>query len=485
MNHQIVIDAHGLAVWQDGPSRVLQLATANPDAAGQLKTWLAAHPGQITLIADMADERHVIERLPRASRADQQTLIQRRLARQFPDSPFTCAWPQPPDGEQYAVMLIALTRPALLDPWLGALGDAAFHGAAVFRKLTSVPFLIERWYRRARALPEEGLLLAFGGGGMRQLLFRQRRLGFTRVIPARAATLAENLPIYAHELSQTLDWLAGQRLIGKHPAVRVLAARADFPLLRELITANDVELDFIDLAAQLANPLPANEAPSLLAMAIAEAQGRGALGQYACPPLHHARRIATVRRFLFGVTALLTAGQLAAAGVDLIVMDDLEGDIARSAASQRERHDELGALETRVRQQHPTAAMLEAGLDAIEQRTHAPAVDTMAVLVAVGRLLAEAPHLRLETLSWRLADTDREAPDSNNADVIIEFTAVIDDATDSAAESVTSPARHAETLRVLWQRQHNHPARIQAHADGRLSFAAALVTPGPAEEARP
>jgi hypothetical protein len=389
---------------------------------------------------------------------------------------------------QVAVLLLALTRPALLTPWLETLAEAAREGKTCFRALTSVPLLLERWYRRARALPEHALLLAPGCGGMRQLLFRQRRLVFTRVIPAHAPTLAENLPLYADELDQTLAWLASQRLTGNTLAVRILAPAADLPALRGLATAGgihgihnptrNIDLDVIDLAAHIM-PIPSTkDAPALLTLVTRESHRHGMPPHYACPPLQAARRIVTARRLLTGATALLTASSLAAAGVDFSALRDLDRELAQQSARQHEWNNELRLLETRSLTRQPPTPALEAWLGAVEARNKAPSIDPAIILVAVGRLLAETPWLQLDTLSWQAA-TD---PENNAAAVIIRFTAI---PTATSADAIgnmghsDSSARRIETLGTLWQRQHANPATIQLEADGHISFVATLALPTP------
>ncbi|MDR1853280.1 MAG: hypothetical protein LBR05_00020 [Azoarcus sp.] len=471
MDHAIVIDRQGLAIWRQARgllARELALAGDDADAPLKLRHWLAAARRRCTVVADLADERHAIERLPRASRADRRQLIRRRLDEHFPDAGATGARPlpaRPEDGLLQPVLLAALTRPPLLTPWLETLGEAGAQGRLAVRRFTSVPFLLERWYRRQRLQPAHALLLAPGAGGMRQTFFRHRRLAFSRVIPAHGATLADNLPAYRDELAQTLAWLAAQRLCDGPPALRVLAAGADWPLLREMAgEAGDRGgrpyggIEFIDLAAHL-HGAAANDKGDVLALALREARRGGALGQYECPQLRQPLRLARARRTMVAVTVALSGAALAAGALELVDASGQRHAAEALTQSQSAQQNELATLEAAARAA-PPADELAHWLDDAERLAHAPIVAPTTVLQAVAAALADAPWARLDALSWSVA---------SGVEINLEI---------ALAANAPAPQAAADTLAARWRQRHGTTPRTRVDADaGRVWLDATLVPP--------
>jgi hypothetical protein len=490
---QFVIDSRGLRVWQSGRGQTRQLSwfeRADPQAPAHFARWLGTRRVRCTLIADLAEERHVVEQLPRTSRADRHALIQRRLAQCYPDVPFTCARPLPRPraaGQRDPVLLAALTRPSLLDPWLDALDEAVTKGTTTIRALTSVPFLLERWYRRQHALPAQSLLLALGGGGMRQTLFCQRRLCFTRVIAARAASLAECLPVYVAELAQTLAWIGSQRLTEGSPAIRVLAPGASLPTLGGLADGVSVDIDFVDLDAQLETSHAPDDTHDILPLVLEEARRRGDCARYACPRLRPARSIAMTRRAMLGVTTLFALSALVAGSLDFGASADLEREIARLDTARHALREELARLQT-VPAEAVASAELTGWLDTVEPLSRDSGIAPVTALRAAADLLAEAPWARLEILAWRIApsapDTSASAPPTETAaasaaDGFIELTLALD--TDAPA-----PRQIVAVLESAWRRKHGHSALIKLDpANDKLSFSApfaALPSTSPRSE---
>jgi hypothetical protein len=466
----LIIHAHGLSVWQQHSHShsvpVLTLDLADAGTQTRWQNWLAGARRRCILIADVADERHLVERLPRTSRADRHLLIQRRIAQHFPDTPLTSAAPlpaSPEDGALAPFRLAALTRPALITPWLDTLAGAASRGQLAVQCLTSVPFLLEHWYRRQRTLPAQALLLTLGAGGMRQIFFRQRRLAFSRLIPARADTLSGNLPAYRDELTQTLAWLAAQRLSDGVPPVSVLATASELQTLRELSAVTGGHIECLDLAP----------APDILTLVLQEAQRGGATellhgstpGQYNCPTLQGPQRLATARRSLVALSVALTATSLTAAALDLTEASRVQHATAQLATRSQTLQSEISRLNTNT-PSVPDTNDLAHWLDSAEHLTRNPGIAPAEVLQAVADFLAESPWARLTALTWEPAQNGHEhdralPPDTASntpsaANTVIQLAIEVD-----LDDKAPPPQSAASTLGIRWQQQHGTP--MQAH----------------------
>ncbi|MDR0716542.1 MAG: hypothetical protein LBF50_03890 [Azoarcus sp.] len=520
--HTLVIGARGLEAWRHarngGGAQAQTFAAADQDAPARLRAWLGGVRRRCTLVADVIDERHIIEYLPRVARADRRALIHRRLARHFPETTLTGAIALPGGGPENSapVLLIALTRPALIMPWLEALGEAGAQGQVEVRGFTSAPFLLERWYRRQRGLPAQCLLLAPSGDGMRQLFFRQRRLAFSRVIPARAAALADCLPAYRDELAQTLAWLAAQRLSEGSPPIRILATASERAALGELIPAdgND-DTAFIELIspsgtrdrariepvvhAEPVSPSGAQDsgesAQAVMHLLLREARLASAQWHYDCPRLQRLRRLAAVRRAMIAATAALVIAIATAAAFDLIAARRLRHETGQIDARRLALQDEIGGLEAHGGNTAPAEA-LGAWLDRAERLVRAPGIAPAAALDAAADLLAEAPWARLDALAWSMPGSDDPAPPTATSTSTATVTkarhadaAAAIHMTIAPGDTAPPPRSAADVLAARWSHRHGAPARVLIDASGaRLRLDAEFkppAIPAPPQENTP
>ncbi len=92
--------------------------------------------GLHTLLADVADEGFYLENVPRVMGPDRRALITRKLAQHFFGSPYSAALSlgrEKSGRRDERLLFTAITRPALVEPWLGALrrAEAAVDGAYI------------------------------------------------------------------------------------------------------------------------------------------------------------------------------------------------------------------------------------------------------------------------------------------------------------------------------------------------------------------
>jgi hypothetical protein len=374
--------------------------------------WLAARPPlHLWLLADFAEEAFVLESLPRLGRADRRALLARKLARQFPETPYRAVYGlgrAPDRPEQEACLLLALTRPALLDPWLAALRAAG----ARLDGLTSAAQLAAPLMQRLALPGAYALLLSGDAKGVRQSLVRlggrpitlfSRRSAWPAAIaneteassaPRRADTLAADLIHLRAQLEQGRFLPRGAPL----PTVLILptalrdalgerlAGRAEFQLMPEAVAR----------IAQDRGVSPDTALQPLLVHLLARQPPR----QHLLPePLRLARNFA-LRQRLWRLAA--AAGSLAAL---LASAAELENASAAQAAGQR--HAEARArLEAAIARETPANrpalnAEDSAALLAAKAHIDRQAATPGPLLHALGQALAETPDLRLARLDWQ------------------------------------------------------------------------------------
>jgi hypothetical protein len=487
MKHALVIHSQGLDIWRhmpNGTEHELKISADDKSARTKLQNWLAGSRRRMTLIADLPDERHAIERLPHTSRADRLRLIERKLAQHFPDAAFTGATLLPigpGDNLLKPVLLSALPRSSPVALWLDVLGEAAMQGRIDAPLLTSVPFLVEHWYRRRRELPPQCLLLTLGADGMRQIFFRQRRLAFSRTITAEATPLAENLPIYRDELMQTLAWLPSQRLAEGSPPILVLAAEADFPLLRELAPSTNSVMNFIDIAQS------SGGGKDVLALALHETRSRGTPGHYENHSLRRARRLTAARRAIWAITAAMLATGLTKATAALVDAHHLRQETGQFVAEQQQHQTGLEKLSAEAHDE-PGAEFPDDWLDKAERLAQDQGISSVVILQTIAALLDKAPWARLESLAWNAARDESAAPAENESQTpqtadpkhVSAETLPIGIELEISLIGGEPPQIAANKLVSLWQQQHG--STMKAHIDpgtARLRLDATLPLPEP------
>ncbi|MCL1824478.1 MAG: hypothetical protein FWG26_00795 [Betaproteobacteria bacterium] len=489
MRHSLVITSQGLDIWRytaSGIEHELRIDANDKKAGAKFRDWLAGARRRTTLIADLADERHAIERLPHTSRTERLQLIDRKLSQRFPDAAFTSATPLPAcpeDGLLKPVLLSAISRSSSIPLWLDILGETGMQGQIDAPLLTSVAFLLERWYCRQRTLPPQSLLLTFGACGMRQIFFRQHHLAFSRVVPARAATLAENLPTYCDELTQTLAWLPSQRLAEGSPPILVLAPETDFPLLRELSPSQNSIMDFIDVARC------SGGSADVLSLVLRETHQGGVLGHYNCPSLRRARQLTAVRHAVWIVTVAVLAAGLAASATELIDATRLRQETGQLTAERQQLQNELEKLNAKTIAD-PGADVPDDWLDKTETLANDTGIAPANILQAVAGLLDKATWARLESLAWKRQTTqdkdeikpsdksERQTPQTGNTGDAPADTPSASIELEISLSNNEPPQTAADKLISLWQQQYDSPMRANIDSGmARLRLDTALALP--------
>ena len=182
-----LIDPQGLGTWEDRHHglQCLQRYSLNAETTetARFADWIDHHSSGIhTFLLDLPDEGFHLEQIPPVSGQDRQKLIARRQMQQFFGSPFVATIPlgRVQDGRRDEhVLLVALTRPGNLLPWLQALREAE----ARLARVCSPALLTRPLLRLLRPTNPQGLILSFSHSGIRQTYFEQGCLRFSRLSP--------------------------------------------------------------------------------------------------------------------------------------------------------------------------------------------------------------------------------------------------------------------------------------------------------------
>ncbi|MBR0568307.1 hypothetical protein J5J83_19475 [Azoarcus sp. L1K30] len=472
----LVIDGSGGEVFasgHDGPVLEQRFETRAGTAPEHFDQWLQTHPthGQFIVIADLADERFALEHIPRAGLGDARAMTRRRLQQHFPDTAFTVAVPlgrQAGQPRLDALLLAALTRPAMLEPWLRALTDA---GKVITRVLTPA-LLFDQWQRPASRKRDTFLLINITRTGMRQTLFVDGRLRFSRLAPPRAATLRECMAAYANELAQTHAYLTAQHWIGHGASaltLKLLADTADHATLVALANAIEgAELDFLPLDGwarpRHADPLTGHSdaRPFMLRQA------------FKCPPavdytppaLKARRKQTQVRAALPWIVGASYAGLLLAIGAEWLTLQKLQQEDARiqsAAVATRQELDRLQQADTALAVPTTDAAAWVETISALEGRSVTPAL----VMHLVSQIMEAVPAWRLERLRWALQPASPDSGESSHRASSLPPSVAIELETSGGNPHIADTG--ADVRHALELAAERHPGLVFTIGEGRLS----------------
>lgn len=472
----LVIDGSGGEVFAIDHGRLVLEQRFESDVATaheHFHQWLQTQPPhcQFAVIADLAEERFALEHIPRAGLGDRRAMTRRRLQQHFPETDFTVAVPlgrQRSQPRLDTVLLAALTRPATLAPWLRALTE---EGKVLTRVLTPA-LLFDQWHRPTSRRRDTFLLVNITQTGMRQTLFMDGRLRFSRLAPPRAATLHECMSAYSNELAQTHAYITAQRWLGQDASaltLRLLADAADHTTLASLADAIEgAELEFLPLhdREQPSPDHPLTGRSDTRPFLIRQAFKCPPAIEYAPPALKARRAQAHIRAALQWIVGVGGAALLVATGAEWLTLGQLKQDRSRihsSTVAARHELDRLQRAETALAVPTSEAAEWIETISAYEGRTVAPTV----VLHVVSQIMEAAPALRLERLRWTLQPASPDSGEWHRRASSLPLSVAIELETtrDSASvEDTDDDVRHALELTAK-----RHPGLAFSIGERRLS----------------
>lgn len=395
-----------------------QLFAAGEEGVRAFGDWLAPHAADLhTLLVDVADEGFHLDHVPYTMGSDRRALIQRRLTQQFFGSPYATAISlgrERSGRRDERLLMTAITRPALVEPWLAALHSHEARLTALY----TVPLLAGELIRKLAPGIPRGLILLLSGTGIRQIHFEEGNLRFSRLAPAPEGACGHWGLDCLREAQKTWQYLSAQRWIPRGASLPVVIVATDGDartLLADIerTRQSDDKLQFrtatIDtLARQLglaAEHSDSNSLPLLMQLAARE-QGRGA--QLASADDRRFFRLWQIQfAALWGCAAALTAAAVLSAHWLIDAHDNRQE--ARSLREEAVSYDQrytglIGSLPSM-----PTSVdALRAAVEGVE-RIRDGVTDPRAALLRVSKTMTQFPDVTLDKLSWQADPTKPRA----------------------------------------------------------------------------
>lgn len=404
--HLLYLDASGLRAWRWRAGRLQQEPFFSATEIGHsgFATWLTLHRGaHFTLVTDCVEEGFQIETLPYVVGTDRQALIVRKQAQLFYGSPFVTALSlgrERGGRRDERLLFAALTRPAMLEPWMERLRAAD----AVLTGITTTAFLVGELLQTQLRGYTRLLVVCLSPAGVRQTLFDEGRLRFSRLATTTDAnTVSWELSI-PFEVQKTYQYLVAQRIVTRgaaltvavigHPqeATALHAACKDGELLHYQI----LDLQTLADATGLNEPLMRSDAlPALLHVA-----ARRSTAQQFAPTkdrVNYRWWIAQRTAYAIGFVGLLA--MLGLAAKTMLEAREREAATTDIRLDARTRTLHFERLLASLPHLPATLESLRASVDQIES-IDAQANGPAQGFIQISRVMDHHPQVQLQRLEW-------------------------------------------------------------------------------------
>ncbi len=411
----LYLSAHHMAAyrWQSGTLLGEGTFTASESGLQHFREYLTHNARSVfTLLANVAEEGFHIESIPFLRGSDRTTVIQRKLAQTFFNTPLTASLSQKKEKNRRKderLLLAALTNPVFFQPWLDAIRDTD----VAFSGLFSLPLVLASFLKKLRLPDEPCLLLSVQDQSIRQSYFEKGQLHFSRVTPLQHSSIGSIAQALSSESLKLQQYLASQRLLGRNQTItaHVLAHASarnvietsclDTPTLRFNI------LDISECAGRIGlKSLPADSHSELLFLHMLAIAPPSA--QFAEDSLRHTYQIGQFGTVLRGIGLVTMIACLLLSGKQLVDAYQLRGETAQfqaEAAGSRQRYADVVKTFPNVSVDNETLRSVIGRYLAHEQQSISPTP----FYIWLSRILLDHPSIELASLEWLIGGAELRA----------------------------------------------------------------------------
>lgn len=246
----LFLDGPHLTAYRVQGGALLREACFESGETGQwaFDAYLGQHRRSLfMMLVDIAEESFQVEDIPFSTGKDRQAILQRKFAQHFYGTPYVLGQSQgrlKTGRRDERMLLMALTQPQHLDPWVAVL----LGNRALLAGIYSLAQIAE-----GILSPKESgqvLLLCLTSAGLRQSFFESGKLRLSRLAPLVRSTGEELALALAGEAVRMHQYLDRQRLIerDKPLTIRVLTHPNDAAMVKAHAFDNpQLHFDVVDL----------------------------------------------------------------------------------------------------------------------------------------------------------------------------------------------------------------------------------------------
>ena len=357
------------------------------------------------MLIDIIEEEFVADPLPKVGARDRAALLESRLRRKFPRTPYRVSVSQRARGNKEndnVAIYSAVTNRELLDPWLQIIGDHRTPLTGIYSVPLIAPQLLERIYKARDAVL---LLTQHQGRRLRQVFVRDGHVQSARLSKSPPLDDSQYPDFLVEEIEKIRRYLERTRLLSNKEQLAVcMIAESDVAeeVLKRAQSRSPMQFHCVkpqSVARKIRSEVPL-EADRLERLYIAAALKKRPRKSYATSGENRYWRLRRLRDGIIG-------SALAAS----VLFSAMAGWHFSEAWHLRQATTEI---ETQVRQLTDTFHRDNAALDPIKADSHEMklAVDTGDyilenrlpvpwVMHQLGQVMGEYPDIHIQKLSWR------------------------------------------------------------------------------------
>lgn len=417
----LYLSAHNLTawLWQQGRLQAEGTFVASEDGLAGFSTYLKSHiSSQFSLLANLPEEGFQQETIPFLRGKDRQTLIDRRLGQHFYGTPLATALSlgfEKAKRKNEHLLLMALTNPLTLEPWLQAIAQAE----APLTGIYSLPQLNQHLLAKIPEAENRCLLLTVQDHSIRESFVVDGVTRFSRVAPLHDNSLGSIASEMATEATKLHQYLLGQRLISRDEILTTYLLA--HPTTRKAIEQTCIDsgkhhFQFVD-SLELAARLDLHSAPDgyrcdpLFLHLLATTPPKQ---QLAPEGLRHQFRLSQIKQGLLATGLIALAAALIFGGKQQVEHYFLRGDTSELILRENNinrRYQDIVATFPKVEMPHDALRNLMGKYRQLQSFPNSPA----AAYALLSRTLNQSPAITLESLDWQLAADDKgNAPSGKN-----------------------------------------------------------------------
>lgn len=420
----LYLNTHRLTAyrWQGGRLHAEASFATGEEGLAAFRDYLGINRhSELALLANIAEEGHVLETIPFLQGADRQALITRKIGQHFMGTPLAAAFSlgyEKSRRKNEKLLLSALTNPAHFDPWLKHIGEAEVPLAGIY----TVAQLGGRLLQKLGDKDKRCILLSMQDHSIRESYLVDGQTLFSRMAPINDSSIAGIASSFTAEASKLQQYLIGQRLIGRDETlpVFIIAHPAALPAIEKACPEhgklNFAIVDSHQAAAKLGLKTPPedNRCDLLYLHLLATSPPRQ---QFAGSAHRHDFRLAQLRRGIIASGLIILLGGLLFAARESYLAWSLTNETRHLVASQQEFDARYGEVSGRFPQlgiDKDTLHRLTDRYAELSRQQHLPEHS----LQRLSRALDQVPAVTLSSLEWKIGRNPADNRDNQEITIV-------------------------------------------------------------------
>lgn len=404
----LYLNTHRLSAyaWSKGGLVPEGVFEADEEGLNRFSHYLLEHvSSHFHLLANVAEEGHVLENIPFLQGSDRKALITRKIGQHFLGTSLASATSlgyEKTLRKNEKLLLTALTDPDHFEPWLQRIRHASAPLAGIYTVAQLGGLLLKKLgYGKGRCL-----LLTLQDHSIRESYLADGQALFSRMAPLSDSSIAGIASSFAAEAGKLQQYLIGQRLVGREEVLPVFIAAHPqaIPAIEKAIPPHG-QLNFalIDnhqaahqLGLKTAPPDSRSDYLFLHLLAIA-APGQ----QFASEEHRHDFRLSQIRQALLGIGLISLLGSALFSAKEIYQAHTFQQETQSLIASESDlswRYQEISATFPQIGIDNETLRRLTRRYGELKQLQRQPS----AAFHAISQALNQVPEIELDELGWKI-----------------------------------------------------------------------------------